>query len=145
VLGPTTRDGYAGHVVAAADTAVTKPPELDFIHAAALVAAAQTASGALGELRITAGETLLVHAAAGSVGTIAVQLARLAGATVVGTASPANHDYLREPGAIPVTYGEGLVERVREVAPDGVDAALNDLPAAGAGRRTSCPRIGHPA
>lgn len=65
------------------------------------------------ELKVTADDVLLVHAGAGSVGTIAIQLARLAGATVIGTASPNNHDYLRELGAVPVAYGEGLIEAVR--------------------------------
>ena len=125
VLGSTMLGGQAQQVVVPADTVVAKPAVLDFPRAAALVAAAQTASGALRELRVTAGDTLLVHAAAGSVGTVAVQLARLAGATVIGTASPANHDYLRELGAIPVAYGDGLVDRVRAAAPGGVDVALD--------------------
>jgi NADPH:quinone reductase-like Zn-dependent oxidoreductase len=125
VLGSTMLNGYARHVVVPAGDAVAKPAELDFPAAAALVAAAQTASGALRELAVKDGETLLVHAAAGSVGTVAVQLGRRWGATVIGTASPGNHDYLRELGAIPVAYGDGLVERVRAVAPDGVDVALD--------------------
>src|SRR6266498_2474216 len=117
VLGSTMLNGYAQHVVVAAREA--------FPTAAAFVAAAQTASGALRELGVTAGDTLLVHAAAGSVGTVAVQLARLSGATVIGTASPANHQYLRELGATPVAYGDGLVDRVRALAPQGVDVALD--------------------
>ncbi|MCP2322574.1 enoyl reductase [Hamadaea flava] len=125
VLGSTMLNAVAEYVVVPAENAVRKPAELDFPSAAALVAASQTASGALLELKVAAGETLLVHAAAGSVGTIAVQLARLAGATVVGTAGPANHDYLRTLGALPVAYGDGLVERVRAVAPQGVDVALD--------------------
>jgi enoyl reductase len=125
VLGSTMLNGYAQHVVVAAETAVGKPPELDFATAAAFVAASQTASGALLELKVTGGDTLLVHAAAGSVGTIAVQLGRLWGATVIGTASPGNHDYLRDLGAIPVAYGDGLVDRVRALAPGGVDVALD--------------------
>jgi len=125
VLGSTMLNGYAQHVVVAADDAVAKPPELDFPAAVAFVAAAQTASGALQELAVKDGETLLVHAAAGSVGTIAVQLGRRRGARVIGTASPGNHDYLRELGAIPVAYGDGLVEGVRAVAPEGVDVALD--------------------
>jgi NADPH:quinone reductase-like Zn-dependent oxidoreductase len=125
VLGSTMLNAYARHVVVTAANAVAKPPELDFPAAVALVAAAQTASGALQELKVAAGETLLVHAAAGSVGTVAVQLARRLGATVVGTASPGNHHYLRELGAIPVAYGAGLVERIRAAAPDGVDVALD--------------------
>ncbi|UQU66722.1 NADP-dependent oxidoreductase [Couchioplanes caeruleus] len=125
VLGSTMLNGQATHVVVAAGTVVAKPPELDFPVAAALVAAAQTASGALRELGVGAGDVLLMHAAAGSVGTVATQLALLAGATVIGTASPANHAYLRQLGAIPVAYGDGLVPAVRALAPVSValDAA----------------------
>lgn len=125
VLGSTMLNGHATHVVAPAANVVAKPAELDFPTAGGLVAAAQTASGALAELRVTAGDVLLVHAAAGAVGTIAVQLARLAGATVIGTASPGNHHHLRRLGATPVAYGDGLVPAVRAVAPDGVDVALD--------------------
>lgn len=123
VLGSTMLNGQASHVIVPAATVVAKPPELDFPTAAALVAAAQTATGALAELEVGPGDVLLVHAAAGSVGTVAVQLARLAGATVVGTARPENHAYLRQLGAVPVEYGTGLVERVRAIAP--VTAALD--------------------
>jgi NADPH:quinone reductase-like Zn-dependent oxidoreductase len=66
-----------------------------------------------------------VTGAAGGIGSAAVQLASARGARVIGTASPANHDYLRSLGAEPVAYGEGLVERVRALAADGVDAALD--------------------
>lgn len=68
---------------------------------------------------------MLIHAAAGGVGTIAVQLARAWGATVIGTASERNHDYLRSLGAIPVAYGDGLIDRVRSIKPDGVDAVFD--------------------
>ncbi|NUT32154.1 MAG: NADP-dependent oxidoreductase [Hamadaea sp.] len=125
VLGSAMLNAVAEYVVVAAENVVRKPAELDFPTAAGFVAAGQTATGALNELRIAAGETLLVHAAAGSVGTIAVQVAKRAGLTVVGTAGPANHDYLRELGAIPVAYGDGLAERVRTAAPHGVDVALD--------------------
>ena len=77
------------------------------------------------ELGLKAGETLLIHGGAGGVGTFAVQLAVARGVTVIGTASEQNHDYLRSIGAIPVTYGDGLLERVRSVAPQGVDAVLD--------------------
>ena len=117
VLGSTMMTGQATHVVVAAATVVPKPPELDFPTAAALVAAAQTASGALLELGVGAGDVLLIHAGAGSVGTVATQLARMAGATVIGTASPANHDYLRQLGAVPVAYGDGLVAAVKPLGP----------------------------
>lgn len=115
VLGSTMLNGCAELVVAPAAAVVRKPERRSFPGAAALVAAAQTAGGALLELGVGAGDVLLVHAAAGSVGTVAVQLARLAGATVIGTASPGNHDYLRSLGAVPVAYGDGLVAAVRAV------------------------------
>lgn len=91
----------------------------------ALSAVGQTAFNALQKLRVSAGETLLVHAAAGGVGTVAVQLARRRGARVIGTASERNHDYLRSLGAEPVVYGSGLTERVRAMAPEGVDVVLD--------------------
>lgn len=69
--------------------------------------------------------TLLIHGASGGVGTVAVQLARSAGATVIGTASTANHDHLRALSAIPVTYGDGLIHRVQALAPAGIDAVLD--------------------
>jgi NADPH:quinone reductase-like Zn-dependent oxidoreductase len=127
VLGSTMLNGNASLVAVPAENVVSKPAQLDFPTAAALVAAAQTASGALGELRVGPGDVLLVHAAAGSVGTVAVQLARLAGATVIGTASPANHDYLRQLGAIPVAYGDGLVDAVRAASAQPVTVALDAI------------------
>jgi enoyl reductase len=95
--------------------------------AGVLSASGQTAATALDELQVGAGDTLLIHAAAGGVGTFAVQLARARGATVIGTASVRNHDYLRSLGAIPVTYGPGLEERVRDAAPGGVSAVLDAI------------------
>jgi NADPH:quinone reductase-like Zn-dependent oxidoreductase len=113
VLGSTMLNGCAEVVCVDAANVVAKPPELDFPAAAALVAAAQTASGSLEWLGVGPQDVLLVHAGAGSVGTVATQLARQMGAVVIGTASPVNHDYLREIGAIPVAYGDGLVDAVR--------------------------------
>jgi NADPH:quinone reductase-like Zn-dependent oxidoreductase len=84
-----------------------------------------TAWTALAELGVVSGETLLVHAAAGGVGTFAVQLAVARGARVIGTASEHNHEQLRSFGAIPVSYGPGLAERIRAIAPQGVDAVLD--------------------
>ncbi|MBL7254143.1 NADP-dependent oxidoreductase [Paractinoplanes lichenicola] len=115
VLGSTMLDGNAELVVVAAENVVRKPRDVDFPTAAALVAAGQTASGALLELGVGEGDVLLVHAAAGSVGTVATQLARLAGATVIGSASLENHDRVRRQGAVPVTYGPGLVSEVRNL------------------------------
>ena len=78
---------------------------------------------------------MLIQGASGGVGTVAVQLALAAGATVIGTASPANEDYLRSLGAIPTTYGDGLTDRVRAWAPGGVDVALD---AAGGAALDAC-------
>ena len=105
------------------------PPSLDFPGAAALPAAIETATRALDQLGVGAragrGSTLLINGASGSVGSAAVQLALARGVRVIGTASPANHEYLRSLGAEPVAYGEGLAGRVRALAPDRVDAALD--------------------
>ena len=101
------------------------PPSLDFPRAAALPAAIETATRALDQLGVESGSTLLVNGASGSVGSAVVQLAVVRGARVIGAASPANHEYLRSLGAEPVAYGEGFVERVRELAPAGVDVALD--------------------
>ncbi|MEV6923322.1 NADP-dependent oxidoreductase [Dactylosporangium sp. NPDC051485] len=127
VAGSVNGTGCAEYVLAPVEDVVPKPAGLDLVTAGALVAAAQTASGALGILGVGPGDTLLAHAAAGSVGTVAVQLAREIGATVIGTASDANHDYLRTLGAIAVRYGEGLVDRVRKVAPQGVSVVLDAI------------------
>ncbi|MGH3713269.1 MAG: NADP-dependent oxidoreductase [Micromonosporaceae bacterium] len=125
VLGFGSAGCAAELVVAPAANAVPKPAEMPWEVAGALSASGQTALMALQALQVGAGDTVLVHAAAGGVGSMAVQLARAWGATVIGTASPANHDFLRSLGATPVSYGAGMVDAVRAVAPDGVDAALD--------------------
>ena len=93
--------------------------------AGGLMLAGVTAMHALTATAVSAGETVLVHAAAGGVGSMAVQVAVAREARVIGTASEGNRPYLRELGAEPTTYGEGLVDRVRALAPDGVDAAID--------------------
>ncbi|PHQ51777.1 NADPH:quinone reductase [Streptomyces cinnamoneus] len=125
VLGRTLTGAYAEQALARADELVVKPVSLCWERAAALPVAAETAWRTLAELGVGEGETLLIHGAAGGVGTLAVQLARSRGVRVIGTASRFNHEYLRGLGAIPVEYGEGLADRVREAAPEGVAAALD--------------------
>jgi enoyl reductase len=125
VLGFATATAYAEYVVVPAEQVTGKPAGLAWEAAGSLSAVGQTAYHALRTLQVAAGETLLVHAAAGGVGTVAVQLARHQGATVIGTASPRNHPYLRALGVTPVPYGDDLVERVQVMAPGGVDAALD--------------------
>lgn len=102
-----------------------KPASVDWDRAASLPLAGLTAYQVLGRLDVAAAETVLVHNASGGVGGFAVQLAVARGARVIGTASEANHDYLRGLGAEPVAYGDGLPERVRELAPEGVDVVVD--------------------
>ncbi|MGH8447603.1 MAG: NADP-dependent oxidoreductase [Solimonas sp.] len=127
VLGWAVLSCYAEYVVVSPAQIVAKPPAMPWAVAGALSASGQTAYAALQALNVGRGDTLLIHAAAGGVGSAAVQLARRHGATVIGTASAANHDYLRGLGATPVAYGPGLVERVRALAPLGIDAALDAI------------------
>jgi NADPH:quinone reductase-like Zn-dependent oxidoreductase len=101
------------------------PSSLDFAGAAALPVAVETAVRTLDALGVADGQTVLINGASGSVGLAAVQLARERGARVIGTASATNQDYVRSFGAEPTTYGDGLVQRVRKLAPDGVDRALD--------------------
>jgi NADPH:quinone reductase-like Zn-dependent oxidoreductase len=122
--------GFSADGAAQAELAVLSyyapiPPSLDFPGAAAMPAAIETATRALDQLGVRSGSTLLVNGASGNVGSAAVQLAVARGARVIGTASPANHEYLRSLGAEPVAYGEGLLERVRALVPDGVTVALD--------------------
>ncbi|MEW2045770.1 NADP-dependent oxidoreductase [Streptomyces sp. NPDC005476] len=129
VQGWSDTGSYAEYALAT--TVAPKPAGLDWQHAAALPVAGATAERVLNLLGVVSGETVLMHGAAGAVGTLAVQLATARGARVIGTAGPANQDYLTSLGATATLYGEGLVERVRALAPDGVDAVL-DLAGKGA-------------
>ncbi|MFH8750459.1 NADP-dependent oxidoreductase [Streptomyces rimosus] len=116
---------FAELVAAPVRTLARKPAALDWQQAAGLPLAGLTALQSLDRVGLAKGETVLVHAAAGGVGSFAVQIAVARGARVIGTASERNHDFLRSLGAEPVTYGDGLAGRVRELAPDGVDAAVD--------------------
>ncbi|MFC5890955.1 NADP-dependent oxidoreductase [Kitasatospora aburaviensis] len=120
------RGTFAEYVAAPVRTLARKPAALDFAQAAGLPLAGLTAYQALTRaLEVKPGETVLVHAAAGGVGSLAVQIAVALGARVIGTASERNHDFLRGLGAEPVVYGDGLADRVRALAPEGVDAVLD--------------------
>jgi NADPH:quinone reductase-like Zn-dependent oxidoreductase len=122
--------GFGGGGAAQAEFAVLNtwcpiPPSLDFVQAAALPSTVETAARALDELGVASGDTLLINGASGSIGSAAVQFAVYRGARVIGTGSPVTHEYLRSLGAEPVAYGDGMADRVRALAPDGVDAALD--------------------
>jgi NADPH:quinone reductase-like Zn-dependent oxidoreductase len=116
---------YAAELVVPASVLVPKPAALDWAQAAGLMVTGVTAWHALAATDVQHGDTVLIHGATGGVGVMAVQLAVGRGATVVGTASPAHHDFLRELGAVPVAYGAGLAGRVRAAAPGGLSAALD--------------------
>ena len=125
VIGWNVMGCYAERVAVSASQIVGKPRAMPWDEAGGLSASGQTAHTALRALGVGLGDMLLVHGAAGGVGSLAVQLARTWGARVIGTASPGNHDYLRELGAEPVAYGPGLVERVRRLAAHDVSAVLD--------------------
>jgi NADPH:quinone reductase-like Zn-dependent oxidoreductase len=114
--------GYGEYAIASSWTA--KPPNVSWSDAAALPASAEAAVGILKQLGVSRGETVLLLGAAGSVGIIATQLAVSEGVRVIGAASPRDHDLVRELGGVPVSYGAGLAERVREISPS-VDAVLD--------------------
>lgn len=125
VLGWAVLSCYAEYVTVNTNQLVRKPRTMPWDEAGAFTAGGLTAYTALKELNVGRGDTVLIHAAAGGVGSVAVQLAALWEAKPIGTASPRNHDYLRSLGAIPVAYGDGLTERVRSLASDGVNAAFD--------------------
>lgn len=116
---------YAELVAAPVRTLARKPAALSWQQAAGLPLAGLTAYQAAKRVGAKAGETALVHAAAGGVGSLGVQILVAQGLRVIGTASERNHDFLRSLGAEPVTYGDGLADRVRALAPDGIDVALD--------------------
>ncbi|KAA1419765.1 NADP-dependent oxidoreductase [Mumia zhuanghuii] len=115
----------AEYVAVPVRTAAKKPESVSFEQAAAVPLAGLTALQTVRRSGLDEGSTVLVHAAAGGVGSFAVQLAVHAGARVVGTASEGNHDYVRSLGAEAVEYDDGLVERALRVAPDGFDVILD--------------------
>ncbi|CAH0239734.1 Quinone oxidoreductase 1 [Arthrobacter sp. Bi83] len=108
--------GYRTEALVPAEQLTPLPAGVDFEQAACIPVAGGTAYSALKQLGVGPGDTLLIHAAAGGVGSAAVQIAVALGARVVGTASESNHEYLRELGAEPVTYGAGLADRVRDLS-----------------------------
>jgi NADPH:quinone reductase-like Zn-dependent oxidoreductase len=127
VLGFTdNRASQAQFVVVPAGHLTAKPQELSWEVAGSLYVVGTTAYAAVRAVALKPGDTVAIAGAAGGVGTIAVQLARRAGATVLGIAGPSNDDWLTEHGAIPVNYGDGLANRLRDAAPGGqVDAFLD--------------------
>jgi NADPH:quinone reductase-like Zn-dependent oxidoreductase len=119
------RSSHADFVVVNADHLTPKPLALDWIRAGGLFVVGVTAYAAVRAVAPKPGETVAVGGAAGGVGSLTVQLAREAGARVVGIAGERNAGWLRSVGVTPVTYGDGLADRLRAAAPDGVDAFID--------------------
>jgi uncharacterized protein (TIGR02246 family) len=116
---------YAADLILPGSSIVPKPSALSFEQASGLMLTGTTAVHALQAAGVGAGDTVVIHGASGGVGLMAVQLAVAAGARVIATASESRHAYLRSLGAEPVAYGDGLLERIRALAPGGVDAAVD--------------------
>lgn len=132
VIATNISGGYSDQVIADVAEVGHKPATLSFEEAAGLLLTGGTAWHLLTETDVGSEDTVLIHGAGGGVGLMAVQLALARGATVIGTASAGRHDQLRHLGALPVEYGAGLADRVRElgtptVALDlvGTDEALD--------------------
>lgn len=119
------RAAQAEYVAVPAEQLASKPDGVPFEQAGSLFVVGATATAAVGALRLQPSETVVISGAAGGVGVLATQLAVRTGARVIGLASPANHDWLREHGAEPLPYDGDLAARLREAAPEGVGAFLD--------------------
>jgi NADPH:quinone reductase-like Zn-dependent oxidoreductase len=121
------RSSHAEFVAVPAEQVVAKPQRLSWEVAGGLFVAGTTAFAAVRAVKLTPGDVVAVSGAAGGVGSIAVQLARREGATVLGIAGPTNGDWLTDHGVIPVNYGDGLADRLRAASPSGTVDAFLDL------------------
>jgi NADPH:quinone reductase-like Zn-dependent oxidoreductase len=118
---------YCTELVVAASDVVPKPPGMTFEEASGLLVAGTTAVHTLSAAGVRPGDAVVVHGASGGVGEMVVQLAINAGARVIGTGSPSSHQQLSLLGAEPVAYGSGLLERIRTMVPQGVDASIDTV------------------
>jgi NADPH:quinone reductase-like Zn-dependent oxidoreductase len=126
VIGFTDdRAGQAELVLVEAANLIPRPAGVSWEAAGSLYVAGTTAYAAVRAVSLAPGDTVVVSAAAGGVGSLAVQLAKNAGATVIGLAGPANHDWLAGHGVLPVAYGEGVADRIRAAASGRVNAFID--------------------
>jgi NADPH2:quinone reductase len=126
VMGWTDRRGsHADFVSVPFDHLIRKPPNLSWEVAGSLYVVGVTAYAAVRAVDVKPGDTVVVSAAAGGVGSVVVQLLKVRGAEVLGIASPGNHDWLRSVGVIPVAHGDGLADRIRAVIDSGPDAFID--------------------
>ncbi|MCP9620799.1 NADP-dependent oxidoreductase [Nocardia otitidiscaviarum] len=119
------RSAQAELVVVDIDNLIPKPDNVPWEVAGGLYVAGVTAWGAVHSVQLEQGRTVVVSGAAGGVGSLAVHLARRAGATVIGLASEPGHEWLRSHGVIPVAYGDGVMGRIEVAAPNGIDAFID--------------------
>lgn len=119
------RSSHATHAAVPVGQLIRKPAQLGWETAGSLYVAGVTAYAAVRAVAPQAGETVAVSAAAGGVGSLVVQLLALRGARVLGIAGPGNADWLRAHGVVPIAYGDGLAGRLRDAAPDGIDAFID--------------------
>ncbi|MFB2580799.1 NADP-dependent oxidoreductase [Herbiconiux sp. P15] len=127
VVGHVRSGAHATYITVPVTSIVRKPNRLGWEAAGGLFLSGATALDVLDELRIGAGDTVVVSAAAGGVGSIEAQVAKYRGATVIGTCGDRNFDYLRQIGITPVKYGEGIADRIRALAPKGVTAFIDNF------------------
>lgn len=126
VLGwSVRRSSQAEYAAVPVSQLIAKPPGLGWEVAGSLYVVGCTAYAAVRAVGVGKGDTVVVSAAAGGVGSVVTQLLRTRGVTVVGIASPSNHGWLAEHGAVPVAYGDGLAERLKAAAPQGIDAFID--------------------
>jgi NADPH2:quinone reductase len=123
------RSSHADYVAVPAGQVIPKPAELPWEVAGSMYVVGVTAIAAVAAVGAGPGDTVAVSAAAGGVGSVTVQLLKVRGADVIGIASQPNHEWLRSVGVTPVEYGDGLADRVRAAAPDGVDAFIDTFSA----------------
>lgn len=119
------RSSHAEYVAVPVDQLIPKPRQLSWEVAGSLYVVGCTAYAAVRAVRPEPGETVVVSAAAGGVGTVVVQLLKTKNVTVLGIASEQNHDWLRSHGVIPIAYGDGLIQRLSAAAPNGIDAFID--------------------
>jgi NADPH:quinone reductase-like Zn-dependent oxidoreductase len=126
VIGFTNnRASHAELVVVPAENLIPRPAAVPWDAAGALFIVGATAWAAVRAVGASTDDVVVISGAAGGVGTIAVQLARNAGASVIGLASERHHDWLRDHGATPLSYGDGVAQRIRDAAGGGVDAFID--------------------
>ncbi|MCW2548192.1 MAG: putative oxidoreductase [Mycobacterium sp.] len=126
VLGwSETRSSHAEYTAVPIKQLIAKPTEVSWEVAGSLYVIACTAYAAVRAVAVQPGDTVAVSAAAGGVGSVVVQLLKTKGATVLGIASPNNHEWLKAHGVIPIAYGDGLADRLKAAAPNGIDAFID--------------------